>query len=122
MAKELVEAAIRPGQDAHRLQILLRRFVGRLRVHGAMESEALYPELLTHEDARVREKAERLHAELGPLYASLDSLAERWPSAQAIEARRVRFRIELGRVIAQLGWRMRKETRELYPIADAELA
>ena len=42
--------------------------------------------------------------------------------APAIAARRIRFRIELVRVLARLGWRMMKENRELYPMADAELA
>jgi len=122
LAQELSRAALRPGHDAERIQVSLRRFIGKLRVHAAMETDALYPTLLTHSDASVRARAERLHDELGPLYGLMEEFIDRWPSAVEIDARRIRFRIELTRVLAKLGWRMMKENRELYPMADAELS
>ena len=121
MARDLTKLAMTPGADATGIQRELRRFVGKLRVHAAMESEVLYPSLLEHEDAGIRERAERLHEELAPLYSLVDGLVERWGSAEAIDERRIRFRIELTRCLAKLGWRMMKENRDLYPMAD-ELA
>lgn len=119
LAAGLVRAALRSDADGVRIRRKLSRFVGKLRVHAAMETEALYPSLLESSDAAVRRKAERLHEELGPLYGLVDDFMLRWDSAEEIEARRVRFRIELTRMIAKLGWRMMREDRELYPLADA---
>ena len=69
----------------------------------------------------VRARAAVLHEELGPLYGLMEDFVARWSTAAEIDARRIRFRIELVRVLARLGWRMMKENRELYPMADAEL-
>lgn len=122
LAQQLSSAALRPGHDAARIQVSLRRFIGKLRVHAAMETAALYPTLLDHEDHDIRDHAERLHEELGPLYGLMEEFQERWASAELIDTRRIRFRLELARVLAKLGWRMRKENRELYPMADAALS
>ncbi len=121
LANELGTAALTPGYDAERIAVALRRFIGKLRVHAAMETGALYPVLLEHDDPAIRGRAERLHEELGPLYALMEDFVERWQGAAEIDARRIRFRIELTRVLAKLGWRMMKENRELYPMADALL-
>ena len=119
LAAELSRGALAPGYDADRIVVLLHRFLGTLRVHAAMENEALYPSLLAHPDPAIRARAGALHAELGPLYGLMDDFAARWDTAAEIDARRIRFRIELARVLARLGWRMMREDRDLYPMADA---
>ena len=119
LARVLTRAALVSGTPATEIQAHLARFVGKLRVHAAMETEALYPSLLDSADGDVRSKAARLHEELGPLYGRVDGFLERWGTAAAIEDRRIRFRIELTRLIAKLGWRMMREDRELYPMAVA---
>ena len=83
-----------------------------------MENEGLYPSLLAHDAPEVRSEAERLHRELGPIYGLVDDFIARWDTADAIEARTIRFRIELARLIGKLGLRMREENRVLYPLAD----
>jgi len=120
-ASELTKLAMTPGTDATVILRSLRRFIGALRVHSTMETEALYPVLLMHDDASIRDRASELYDELGPLYSLMEDFVLRWPDAPSIDARRIRFRIELTRVLAKLGWRMRKENKELYPMADAEL-
>ena len=59
--------------------------------------------------------------QVGPLYGLMEEFVARWSSAEEIDARRIRFRIELARVLGKLAWRMMKENRELYPMADAEI-
>ena len=122
LAQELSTASLSSTFDADRIHVALRRFIGKLRVHAAMETEALYPILLSHADDEIRRRAEDLHEELGPLYGLMEDFVARWNRTELIDARRIRFRIELVRVLARLGWRMMKENRELYPMADAELA
>ena len=119
LAGQLGKLALVPGTPAHEIQASLGRFVGKLRVHARMETDALYPELLSHRDPEIRRRSEALYETLGPLYGLVDDFLDRWGTAEAIDARRIRFRIELARMIAKLGWRMRRENDELYPMADA---
>ena len=121
LAQKLLLLAVTPGVEARELQRLLARFAGKLRVHAAMETEALYPTLLRSPDPKVRGKAEGLHAELGSLYGTFDEFEARWTDGAAIDAQRIRFRIDLVRVMAILARRMVKENRELYPLADEAL-
>lgn len=119
MAADLTKVAVTPGADPQEVVRSLRRFVGRLRVHATMETDALYPSLLEHADPDVRASAGRLYEDLGPLYGLVDEFVEKWGTSEQIESGRIRFRIELARVIGRLGWRMMREDRELYPMADA---
>jgi len=121
LAQKLLRLAVTPGTEARELRRLLAQFAGKLRVHAAMETEALYPVLLGSPDPVTRSKAERLHAELGSLYGTFDEFEARWDDAAAIDAHRIRFRIDLVRMMAILARRMVRENRELYPLADAEL-
>jgi hypothetical protein len=121
LAKELIKRALVPSANAPELRRLLAQFAGKLRVHAAMETEALYPALLGSTDPETRTRTERLHAELGALYGTFDDFEARWPDAGAIGEHLIRFRIDLVRVMAILGRRMVKENRELYPMADAAL-
>ena len=118
MAMEMTRLAMRPGADAVEVRRRLASFAGKLRVHAAMETEALYPSLLGSADDEVRRRAAELYEALGPLYGELDRFMERWGAAGAIEQSFIRFRIDLVRMLAVLGHRMTVENRELYPMAD----
>lgn len=119
MAGQLTRLSLRPGADASEIRRLLARFSGALRIHATMETDALYPALFEAADPDVRERAEKLHADVGTLYDMYDDFEEKWNTAEAIASRSIRFRIELVRVLATLGRRMNRENRELYPMVDA---
>jgi iron-sulfur cluster repair protein YtfE (RIC family) len=118
LAKTLTTVAVTPGADSREIRRHLATFAGKLRVHAAMETEALYPELLASTDAEVKGRAQRLFDEVGGLYDHFDGFIAQWDDPAAIDARRIRFRIELLRTLAILGRRMIKENRELYPMID----
>jgi hypothetical protein len=70
--------------DPNPVRHLLARFKGKLEIHASMENEALYPRLLAHPDAGVRETADRLQDEVGDLYQSVGAYLQRWPTSQSI--------------------------------------
>lgn len=117
MAAELVSLAARPRPDVSLVRRALARFSGTLHMHATMEEEGLYPSLLDSRDPEVRRTAERLYRDLGGLYAMWDEFVARWDDPETIRKRPTRFRFDLGRVLLRLGMRMRREDRELYPMA-----
>jgi hypothetical protein len=105
-------------QDAATCRRLLARFAGKLRVHAAMENEALYPELLRDRDPEVRAVATKLASELGPIYDAFDAYEKRWPTAFDIATDPRAFILETLKVFDVLRKRMVAENRTLYPLAD----
>lgn len=93
-------------------------FSGRLRVHAAMEQEALYPSLLGSDDPAVARKARELLDEVGGLYAEYFAHQQRWSDGQAIRAEPEAFCRDTMGLFARLRMRMKRENEELYPLAD----
>lgn len=124
----LMELAMEIGQmfdvsgqvaDADACRRKLAAFAGALRVHAAMENEALYPRLLEHPSPAVRQAARRMLDEYGELYDEFHAFLSGWPTAAAIRADPPRFARETRRVFRRLGARMLEENDTLYPLADA---
>ena len=106
------------AKDAAPMRRLVSRFSGKLLVHAEMENGALYPRLLHSADDDVRARATALYEEVKRIYASFESYARRWPSAEAIAADPAGFVRDTRDVMRILGTRMRRENDELYPMAD----
>lgn len=98
-------------------RLALSRFAGALRVHAAMENGALYPRLLSSEDADVSALAHQLFLECGGVYDQFEGYLQRW-SVEAIRADEVAFARETRRVMKVLGARMAREDEQLYPMVD----
>jgi hemerythrin-like domain-containing protein len=106
-------------RDASQCRRLVARFAGKLRVHAAMENEALYPELLRHPDPAVRAVAQRMAIELGPIYDVWDEYEARWPSALLVSQGPRQFVLETLDMFEILRRRMSTENKTLYPLVDA---
>jgi hypothetical protein len=94
-------------------------FAGRLRVHAAMEQEALYPRLLASTNQVVADKARELLEEIGPLYDQFFKHLDVWSHATAIKSDPEAFCRETMALLYRLRVRMKRENEELYPLADA---
>jgi hypothetical protein len=117
IAPLLAEDAV--ARDPAAARRALARFAGRLRVHAAMENDALYPRLLAHRDPTVRARAEGLYEEVGRLYADFDAFMARFPDAAALAVDPSGFARSTRAVLRALGVRMARENEELYPLVDA---
>ncbi|MEW5850587.1 MAG: hemerythrin domain-containing protein [Myxococcota bacterium] len=120
LAQELL--AIRDPEavraDATNVRLRMARFLGKLRVHAAMENDAMYPRLLKDPDPRIQETARRLFTDVGPIYDEVFAYADRWPTAAAVAADPTTFVQETKKVLRRLGERVTLETMELYPLVD----
>lgn len=123
MANEISAVFASPGweKDPAPVARLVAKFTGKLAVHNAMESEALYPRLLAHSDERVRTKARELLDEIDGIYDAFGTFAKRWASIDEIRARPMDYASGVKKLFAILGKRMGRENHELYPLADAHL-
>ncbi len=97
----------------------LATFAGRLRVHAAMEEEALYPRLLASSDEQVVAKARELLDELGPIYQTFFAFLAKWREAAAIQADPEGFCRETMQHLYRLKLRLERENTELYPLVEA---
>lgn len=107
------------AEDPSAIRRLLASFSGKLRVHAAMEQEALYPRLLASSDPAVRDKAQELLDEIGGLYELFFKHFARWSDAAAIKSDPAGFCRETMQLLHRLKIRMRRENDELYPMVDA---
>lgn len=104
---------------ADEAQMVLSRIAGKLRIHSAMENDALYPRLLRHDDAEVRHVARRFVGEFSSAYRAFLELRSRWVTADTIAERPDVFRAEAESAITVLSERIAHENAELYPMVDA---
>ena len=105
-------------KDPNAARMALASFSGRLRVHAAMEQEALYPRLLASQDQEIASKARELESEISGLYDAFFAHLDKWTSTQAIAADASDFCAETTAILKRLGQRMRREDDELYPLVD----
>jgi hypothetical protein len=98
---------------------LLSEIAGRLTVHLAMEDKHLYPSLLQHGDATVRQTAERFVEEMGGIASVFKTYLANWPSAEAVSRNPAGFRDATKGILKALGGRIQQENTVLYPIMDA---
>src|SRR5258707_186364 len=101
------------ASDASEVRRRLARFVGRLKLHAAMENDALYPRLLASTHPEIRDKARSMLGEVGGIYDEFFVFSRRWLQAGVIERDPSTFGAELFRVMKLLGRRMSRETKEL---------
>jgi hypothetical protein len=93
-------------------------FSGKLRVHAAMEGEALYPRLLASRDPEVAAKARELLDEVGSLYDEFFAFRERWSASEDIQKAPEDFCRETMLLLRRLQRRMKREAQELYPLVE----
>jgi hemerythrin-like domain-containing protein len=102
----------------HEVVVALARFSGKLKMHAAMENQALYPALFADEDEDVQRAARALFAEVGDLYRHFERHAKRWSTAEVIAADAEAFVTETAEFLRLLGARMMRENSELYPLVE----
>ena len=121
LSKELVRAldtrtiAIDPMPVRRALAV----FTGQLRVHAAMEQDALYPRLLASHDPKVAEKAQDLLREVGAIYDEFFAFLTRWTDGRTVAANAEDFCRETMQQLYRLRLRMKREAEELYPLVEA---
>lgn len=96
----------------------LARLSGVLKIHLAMEDKALYPRMLTHGDARVRETAGQYQESMGRLAPAFHAFYEKWRHHGSIEASPAEYAGGFHVIEKELKQRMDMEDANLYELVD----
>lgn len=104
--------------QAAEVRTALVRFTGKLRIHAAMENDAVYPRLINHPREDIRKKAQSLYNEVGDLYKRFDRYSKQWHDLERLKSEPERFLEETQEMLRMLGMRMLREDTELYPMVD----
>lgn len=114
----LLELVARAPMPAAEVQRTLSRLAGVLRVHTAMEDEALYPRLLQHTDPEVRALARDFLDRFGSAYRGFLDVRARWASVEQITAAPAELARDVRAVADALRERVHEENAVLYERVD----
>jgi len=121
LASALDEAvnAIDEPEGPQRAKHALAQLTGKLKIHLVMEDGSLYPRLLQAPSAETAQTAQRFMTEMGGLSATYMSYATKWKQPGAIDGHPELFTSETKGILKVLGERIKRENRELYPLAES---
>jgi len=104
--------------DASEVRSLLSKLMGKLKIHLAMEDNALYPKLLNSADASVKSLAKKFQDEMGGIGKALDAYKHTWSNALEIQKDPNAFIQQTKELFDALAKRINRENNELYKAAD----
>ncbi|MDE2571020.1 MAG: hemerythrin domain-containing protein [bacterium] len=103
------------------IRLKLAKLAGSVKIHLAIEDQALYPKMMAHPDAKIRNLATRYQDEMGELAKMFTAMYARWSPLGNIEHDRAGFGRDFGTVWSALVERMEKEDGDLYDIVDRKV-
>ena len=104
--------------DADACRSRLARLATLLSVHLALEDQALYPHLMKHDNAKIREIAGEYRTRMGRLSSDFRLFAEKWSQGDRIESAQYDFAVEYGAISEAVLERMDLEDSTLYALVD----
>ncbi|MCY7279996.1 MAG: hemerythrin domain-containing protein [Sphingomonas bacterium] len=111
--------AYRGDASASPLSLELARLAAVLRMHFALGERSLYPFMFASGQPQTAEIARGFQHEVSQLALRFDRFNERWSSSSAIASDMAQFRCEAEAMISAIRERLRRDTRDLFPLADA---
>jgi len=119
LAQQVTDTLPSLGQtpDLALIRHALTAFTAKLRVHLALEDDALYPRLFRHDNSRIRQTADQFSREMGDLRQGYDAHIHHWSNAE-IERDPATFSQATRRIVETLMARMGREDLQLYPLLD----
>ena len=104
---------------AYPLSLDLARLAGILRIHFSIADRSLYPFLIAFGSVDTAVLAQKFQREICTLATRFEQFSRRWQSSSAIASNAILFRSEAAVMIMAIRRRLRRETRDLFPLADA---
>jgi len=108
-------AILRNSNETH---LLISRLAGKVKIHLSMEDHSLYPRLLIHKDAKVKNITKTYIKEMGGINSVFTRYLSKWKSPSIIQNDIYSFVNETKNLFDILENRINKENNELYPIID----
>ncbi|MEO7815457.1 MAG: hemerythrin domain-containing protein [Sphingomicrobium sp.] len=101
------------------LALDLSRLAGILRIHFSLADRNLYPFLIASGSPETAALAREFQREICTLATRFERFSQRWQSSSLIASNISLFRSEAAVMIMAIRRRLRRETSDLFPIADA---
>ena len=111
--------AYRGDPAAYPLSLDLARLAGVLRIHFSLGDRHLYPFMIASGQHETTEIARGFQREICHLGRRYDRFMQRWSTSSAIANDVPQFRCEAEVMFTAIRERLRRETRDLFPLADA---
>jgi len=118
--RRLAQAGV--AHNATEIARLIVSMSSTIKLHLAVEDQALYPALQRGDDAALARLGQRFQVEMGPIAAAFDQFARRWNTAQRLREDEAGFRAAANDVLRRVHERMRHEDRDFYPRVEAQHA
>ncbi len=97
---------------------LFQVFAEKLTAHLALEDRGIYPQLLAHDNEKVRLMAQIYQAEMGGLGHDFEILSRRWGTLAQVEADPLGFTREVTDLCERVDHRISREDHGLYTLVD----
>ncbi len=118
LASEIRGALQQDPAGIESIEKLLPALTGKIKIHLAMEDNALYPLLLDAAEAETRRLAADYLNEMGNFTVLFAEYHQKWNSRQKIKDRIDEFSRETQNILNALTKRITREEQGLYDVAD----
>ncbi len=115
-----IEASLDPQHltaGAGEMRRLLSTLIGKLKMHLAMEDNALYPSMQKHVDAAMRDAGAKFSSEMAAIKPVVEAFSKKWSEAE-IAKNAAAFCAETKQIFAVLADRIKRENTQLYPLVE----
>jgi len=90
-----------------------------IKLHLAVEDQALYPALQRERDAELARMGQRYQQEMGAIAKAYEGFSRRWNQANKLQADAEGFRRDANQVLRMVYERMQRENHDFYPRIEA---
>lgn len=95
------------------------QFTAKLRIHLALEDNALYPRLADHNNQDLQTLARQYQREMSGLRDRYEGFVTEWLHSDRLSRSPAEFASETKLLFAALHERLKREDTQLYPLADS---
>lgn len=111
--RKLTQAGI--AEHAQEIADGIISFSAIIKLHLAVEDQALYPALQRSGDPELVRMGHQYQHDMGPIAQAFDGFARRWNTAERLRTDPEGFRTDANDVLRRIHERMQRENREFYP-------
>jgi iron-sulfur cluster repair protein YtfE (RIC family) len=111
--RRLAQAGV--AQNAADIAELIVSMSSTIKLHLAVEDQALYPALQRGANAELARMGQQYQKDMGPIAQAYDAFAKRWNRPESVRRDEQSFRDDANRVLRMVFDRMQRENRDFYP-------
>ncbi len=118
--RRLAQAGV--AHNAGDIARLIVRMSSTIKLHLAVEDQALYPALQRGHHPELARMGQQYQRDMGPIAQAYEAFARRWNLPESVRRDEQGFRDDANRVLRMVHERMQRENRDFYPRIESEVA